>query len=188
MDAALRLYGGEVSHLWGVRSKGALVAVLGWARQNDAVVIHHIAVRPDAQGEGIGRQLLAAVVSGHPDAWLEAETDAEAVGFYRQCGIHVRSLGERYPGVERFLVRRPPQAPSAPQPALKPCTVPAEDRLPDTVPMVLPYSVWLLRYGIGKSGIWGPSASRSGIQPSATLHLMRRSVGQARHTSASCCS
>lgn len=33
---------------------------------------------------------------------LDAETDADAVDFYRRCGFAVESLGERYPGVERF--------------------------------------------------------------------------------------
>ncbi len=33
---------------------------------------------------------------------LYAETDADARDFYQQCGFSVSSLGERYPGVERF--------------------------------------------------------------------------------------
>jgi hypothetical protein len=33
---------------------------------------------------------------------VEAETDREADGFYRACGFTVHSLGEKYPGVERF--------------------------------------------------------------------------------------
>lgn len=43
----------------------------------------------------------------HPSV-LSAETDAEAVGFYRSCGFTVRSLGEKYPGTERFLCERRP--------------------------------------------------------------------------------
>lgn len=31
-----------------------------------------------------------------------AETDEEAVNFYRSIGFEVYSLGEKYPGVERF--------------------------------------------------------------------------------------
>lgn len=33
---------------------------------------------------------------------LIAKTDAEAAGFYRCCGFAITSLGEVYPGVERF--------------------------------------------------------------------------------------
>ncbi|MNU09693.1 hypothetical protein D3C72_2564150 [compost metagenome] len=33
---------------------------------------------------------------------ITAETDHEAAGFYRSAGFTVTSLGEKYPGVERF--------------------------------------------------------------------------------------
>jgi hypothetical protein len=34
---------------------------------------------------------------------IVAETDEESVQFYRNIGFIIRSLGEKYPGVERFL-------------------------------------------------------------------------------------
>jgi len=34
--------------------------------------------------------------------YLEAETDAEAVKFYKKMGFQIQSLGEKYPGIERF--------------------------------------------------------------------------------------
>ncbi len=33
---------------------------------------------------------------------VEAETHVGAVGFYEACGFEVESLGELYPGTERF--------------------------------------------------------------------------------------
>ena len=33
---------------------------------------------------------------------MEAETDIEAVDFYKKIGFQTVSLGEKYPGVERF--------------------------------------------------------------------------------------
>jgi hypothetical protein len=33
---------------------------------------------------------------------MAAETDAEAVGFYKRCGFRMQSLGEKYVGTERF--------------------------------------------------------------------------------------
>ncbi|WP_157685573.1 hypothetical protein [Paenibacillus donghaensis] len=35
-------------------------------------------------------------------ATLTAETDQEAVGYYRKNGFLVMCLGEKYPGTERF--------------------------------------------------------------------------------------
>ncbi|MFC6617174.1 GNAT family N-acetyltransferase [Deinococcus radiophilus] len=66
--------------------------------------ITHMAVQPGTQRRGMGRQLLAlAAAQGWTD--LSAETDAQAVDFYRACGFAITSLGERYPGTERFLCR-----------------------------------------------------------------------------------
>lgn len=31
-----------------------------------------------------------------------AETDMDAVGFYRRYGFSIEALGEKYPGVERY--------------------------------------------------------------------------------------
>lgn len=71
------------------------------------VVIRHIAVMPPARGRGVGRMLIdgAAAALG-TGASLIAETDQDALGFYRACGFSVLSQGEMYPGVERFLCER----------------------------------------------------------------------------------
>jgi len=47
-------------------------------------------------------RLLDEAVRLHALTCLYATTDAEAVGFYRRCGFAVHSLGELFPGVERF--------------------------------------------------------------------------------------
>ncbi|GAA0394735.1 hypothetical protein GCM10008933_26940 [Paenibacillus motobuensis] len=39
--------------------------------------------------------------SYHP-AKIIAETDQDAIGFYSKIGFEIHSLGEKYPGVERF--------------------------------------------------------------------------------------
>jgi ribosomal protein S18 acetylase RimI-like enzyme len=110
LRAALQSYAARDRHLLGARREGALVAVAGYMCRSDAAVIGHIAVRRDAQRDGIGRRLLDEVAEAHPGLWVEAETDAEAVRFYGRCGFEVLSLGERYPGTERFTVKWPPQA------------------------------------------------------------------------------
>ena len=64
--------------------------------------IRHIAVIPEAQRSGLGRRLIDGIRERASLRELSAETDADAVRFYERCGFTVRSLGERYPGVERF--------------------------------------------------------------------------------------
>jgi ribosomal protein S18 acetylase RimI-like enzyme len=66
-------------------------------------VILNIAVDHNLRGNGIGSKLIEEIISLHNIITIEAETDKDAVNFYRSCGFAVTSLGEKYPGVERFL-------------------------------------------------------------------------------------
>lgn len=71
-------------------------------------VVGHIAVAPTHRLRGIGRSLVDDAVRRFRLVSVTAETDATAVLFYRRCGFETRSLGELYPGVERFrcMLRR----------------------------------------------------------------------------------
>jgi len=64
--------------------------------------ICHIAVVPQYRHKGIALQMIKEVVRMHQLTYLEAETDDEAVEFYKKIGFQVKSLGEKYPGIERF--------------------------------------------------------------------------------------
>ena len=97
------------------RLDGRSVGVAGYVVGESMVTVLHIATAPSLRRNGIGAQLLDAV--GEATGYrlpLVAETDQASVGFYRSTGFAVASLGERYPGVERFTVTR-----SNPQAALR---------------------------------------------------------------------
>ncbi|MGH0425213.1 GNAT family N-acetyltransferase [Bacillus pretiosus] len=64
--------------------------------------ICHIAVAPQYRHKGIALQMIKEVVKMLQLTYIEAETDNEAVEFYEKIGFQVKSLGERYPGIERF--------------------------------------------------------------------------------------
>ncbi len=64
--------------------------------------VRHIAVLPPYRGQSIGRKLVEHLIATRQLQRLLAETDRDAVGFSRRCGFVITSLGERYPGVERF--------------------------------------------------------------------------------------
>ncbi|KAB2460009.1 GNAT family N-acetyltransferase [Bacillus sp. CH126_4D] len=64
--------------------------------------ICHIAVAPQYRHKGIALQMIKEVLRIHQLTYVEAETDKEAVGFYKKIGFQVKSLGEKYPGIERF--------------------------------------------------------------------------------------
>ena len=84
-----------------------IVGLVGYAIGDSEVTVLHIATADSVRRQGIGTRLLAAVdeAVGH-DLPLVAETDATSSAFYEAVGFTVESLGLKYPGVERFEVRR----------------------------------------------------------------------------------
>lgn len=88
--------------LYGWFENGDLIGCIGLERQQDGAVIRSLVVADEHRKQGIGRAMVEAALAHLDVPWLEAETDAEAVDFYRRLGFTTTSLGERYPGVERF--------------------------------------------------------------------------------------
>ncbi len=64
--------------------------------------ICHIAVVPQYRHNGLAVQMIKEVVRMYQLTYIEAETDDEAVEFYKNIGFQIKSLGEKYPGIERF--------------------------------------------------------------------------------------
>ncbi|EOW9527377.1 GNAT family N-acetyltransferase [Bacillus cytotoxicus] len=62
----------------------------------------HIAVSKANCHQGLASYMIKEIIRIHQLIYVEAETDCEAVEFYRKCGWGITSLGEKYPGVERF--------------------------------------------------------------------------------------
>ncbi|WP_409344431.1 GNAT family N-acetyltransferase [Paenibacillus sp. MBLB4367] len=91
------------AHLTGYENEGALVGLAGFRLDEAGVMeIKHIAVVPEERGKGYGRGIVLELLFQHNPAKIIAETDEEAVDFYRSIGFMIESLGEKYPGVERF--------------------------------------------------------------------------------------
>jgi len=74
--------------------------IVGFVGYDPSGKILHIAVLPEFRNKGIADHLISEVMKKCP--YLIAETDNESVGFYRSCGFEIKSLGELYPGTERF--------------------------------------------------------------------------------------
>jgi GNAT superfamily N-acetyltransferase len=95
MDASYELYGLEEDKL--------ILGLVGFIMHNDNTKeIKHLAVDPKERGNGYGRGLILELITLKQPAIIQAETDEEAVDFYRNVGFAIVSLGELYPGVERF--------------------------------------------------------------------------------------
>jgi ribosomal protein S18 acetylase RimI-like enzyme len=104
LEQTIRTYEKNDSHeLYGAEKDGSVIAVVGIVMdEENRLEIKHIAVHPDHRGKGYGRELVLALIELKNPQRIAAETDDEAVDFYRSIGFTIESLGEKYPGVERF--------------------------------------------------------------------------------------
>ena len=90
-------------HIMGYEWNGLIVGCIGMEISGlTQGLIRCISVAPSIRQQGIGRAMLQEIATVNGLTRVIAETDRTAVGFYRQCGFQIESLGERYPGVERF--------------------------------------------------------------------------------------
>jgi ribosomal protein S18 acetylase RimI-like enzyme len=89
--------------LMGYSSEGQFIGIIG-SRMNDNGILEitHIAVHPEERGKGYGRGMILELSTSKSPKVIVAETDEFAVEFYRSIGFSIESLGEKYPGVERF--------------------------------------------------------------------------------------
>lgn len=94
-DGTRQLFGKTVNH--------ELIGLIGIIQlPGSEAELKHIAVRSDYRNQGIGKEMLREYIRNNRIAKMTAETDMDAVHFYRKIGFEISSLGEKYPGVERF--------------------------------------------------------------------------------------
>jgi ribosomal protein S18 acetylase RimI-like enzyme len=104
LDQTIAAYAAdEKLELYGYESDGEIVGIIGFQMDEAGTLsIDHLAVRPDSRGAGFGRGLILEAIELFKPSVVKAETDEEAVDFYRWIGFEIESLGEQYPGIERF--------------------------------------------------------------------------------------
>jgi N-acetylglutamate synthase-like GNAT family acetyltransferase len=90
----------------GWEEAGQIVACAGAERlDSDTIGIRSIAVVPLWRSHGLGRALLAALVERAGAKKVVAETDDDAVGFYRRCGFSVADAPAKFGRSRYWCVR-----------------------------------------------------------------------------------
>lgn len=89
--------------LYGYFIEQKIVGCIGIAKiESKQCELKHIAVSPAYRDKGIGREMVQYIKDHYSLSSICAETDQDAVNFYKNIGFQITSLGEKYPGVERF--------------------------------------------------------------------------------------
>lgn len=96
---AYRTDPGRQLFLW--ETGGRVVCAVGLHVRARQAEVLHIGTDPQERGKGFARALLSAVASALDLTALSAETDEDAVGFYRRSGFQVREAAPRG-GQRRF--------------------------------------------------------------------------------------
>lgn len=93
-------YKGADNHLVGYFVGVNLVGVIGLEISQASATIQHISVLPNYQSNSIGKKLVLYVMQHFSLETLSAETDDDAVGFYRamdfECSDDEAKFGKRY--------------------------------------------------------------------------------------------
>lgn len=88
------------------RSDRQIIGALAYTNIGHDSEIEYISVKETHRKRGVGKALVEALISEvHPNR-VFLETDKDGVGFYESIGFTVKSLGEKYEGVERFLCEK----------------------------------------------------------------------------------
>jgi len=77
--------------IYGWSEDGKIVGVCGFEVHSDWLEILHIATCESARGRGIGRLIIAELQERY-SMNIEAETDDDAVDFYRKCGFEATEI------------------------------------------------------------------------------------------------
>ncbi|SES12316.1 GNAT family N-acetyltransferase [Psychrobacillus sp. OK032] len=104
IDAEYELYKQlENRKLYGYKQNEKFIGCIGIElTEQQGCEIKQIAVSPFERGAGIGKRMINFIMLKHSLSLISAETDQDAVSFYKRIGFCVTSIGEKYPGVERF--------------------------------------------------------------------------------------
>ena len=83
---------------------GSVVGFVAYDEQASPLTIEYIATVPTRRGTGLGESLVRKVQEAHPGRDIFAETDDDAIGFYRRIGFAYRSAPRdpRWPDRPRY--------------------------------------------------------------------------------------
>lgn len=70
---------------------------------NDEFEILSIATSPSVRNKGVASKLISFAIEVLKCSTVRAETDNDAIEFYRKYGFQILSLGEKFPGTIRYL-------------------------------------------------------------------------------------
>ncbi len=102
-SAAEAIYSKQQGSFYLCKDGDTLLGVIGLQRtDNIQVEIMHIAVAKDHQGKGVGRFMIEEAFRYSGTDTIVAETDSDAVDFYKKCGFKVKLQKDNILDTDRY--------------------------------------------------------------------------------------
>jgi ribosomal protein S18 acetylase RimI-like enzyme len=93
------------TRIFAIEQDGVYISIIVLDISNSKQIeILGLAIRKDLQKNGVGRKMIGFCAGAFMPDTILAETDDDAVGFYRKVGFSVQPLGDKYgAGINRYL-------------------------------------------------------------------------------------
>lgn len=91
-------YSSSTYHLLGAMRESELIGIVGVEEKEKCLIIGHIAIKESYQRQGVGKALIEELIKEFSPSKIIAETDQDAVEFYRKCGFICRQVQGQFPG------------------------------------------------------------------------------------------
>lgn len=92
-DRAEKYSADKRTNVYACKTGGIYVGIVVFKTENGTAEILDIAVKPEYRKHGIGKSLVDFIFTQFPIDNITAETDDEAVEFYKRCGFDVNVSG-----------------------------------------------------------------------------------------------
>lgn len=102
LNRAIKYKANESTHIYAYRDNDKYKGIIVFEIVNSSATILDIAVKPECQRNGIGSKLIDFIFNQFEIDKVIAETDDDAVEFYKKCGFTVAPANE-VSGIKRYI-------------------------------------------------------------------------------------
>lgn len=92
----------ESYEIIGSVEENKLIGIIIYRSDKSNVIIEYFGVESAYRQKGIGSKLIDEVIKNTKVNCIEAETEDDAVNFYKKYGFVITSLGQKYPGRKHY--------------------------------------------------------------------------------------
>ncbi len=103
LNRAKKYWEDENTNIYAYKEESEYKGIVIFKIVNNSATILDIAVKTEYQGQGIGSKLIDFIFNSFNPQNITAETDDDAIGFYKKCGFECLERTKKY-DINRYLM------------------------------------------------------------------------------------